>query len=286
MEESIIKDRVARLQKYQAALAAGGGSGGELASANNIQIQKDLDRLAELQLDKALSLLEAEKNIAIERKKSADEAARALGSLGEEDKLRVRAQAAFFAANPGAKIGIEQQFGASAESNRIAQQFFGGKLDKFDNTVKDQSLEGLLNRAGFGVTPEILKAEQEAGQARAGRTDRQVLDDALNVANEMAELSSTLGDALDAARGLAAIANLGSLRSTNGIIDQNDQLNNLNVNVQNNLNLEPLVKSFENATTVIMDQKVNELAQRVENFIRTQSRPRRPSVAPTPDISE
>lgn len=289
LEESIIKDRVKQLQQLQGDLLQNPGlaGGGELASAANIQLQKDLDRLAELQLEKALSLLDAEKNIAIERKRSADEAARALGSLSEEDKLRVRAQAAFFAANPNQKISIEQQFGASAEANRIAAQFFSGRLERFDANVQDQSLEGLLNRGGFAVTPEIIEAEQETAAARAGRTDKQILDEALNAANQFAELSSVLGDALDAARGLAAIQNNPRTpRSTNDLVDQQGNVRNLNVNVQNNLNVEPLVKAFEHATGVIMDVQIQALAKRIENYVNTRSRPRRPSIAPTPDVSE
>lgn len=161
----------AELDKNDAGWSKGRGLGA--TAALDEERQAALTRLKELEADKAIAILEAEKEIAIERKKSADEAARALGTLSEEDKLRVRATAAFFAKDPTRKLSFEEQFNTDAASNRILQSFFGGRLESGSDT-KSAFASGLA-KGGFGSTTELEKGEAEIKAARRGRTDAELL---------------------------------------------------------------------------------------------------------------
>ena len=128
--------------------------------------QEDLNRLAELELELAKSLFEEEAKIAEERKKQADEAARALGILSDEDKLRVLGQAEFFADNPDRNISFEEQIFGDQASNRILQRFFGDRADAFNPTAPTSELERILAAGGFGKDRELGDRERAVGRAR------------------------------------------------------------------------------------------------------------------------
>jgi TP901 family phage tail tape measure protein len=159
--------------------------------ALKLKTQQDIDRLKELEVDKALALLEAEKNIAIERKKSADEALRAVGALGDEDKLRVLAQAQFFASNPNAKVGADDLFNMSGEDASVLNRFYGSKIE--DASADKSKLRDLLGASGFGITSDITKGEAELGKIRGGRSDQQIIADAQRSSDDLARQSGVLG---------------------------------------------------------------------------------------------
>lgn len=181
---ALIEDNNA-LFKEQEQIAKGGGTSEQKAVALEsikLKIAENLVQLRSLESDKALSILEAEKNIAIERKKSADEALRALGVLTREDKARVMAQAAYFNKNPGKKISAEQQFLMGADDNRIGRQFFDANYENLGDSNSDMAR--FLNRAGFGMTQEITRGQRELGRFQNGRTPQQIAEDAR--ANQLA----------------------------------------------------------------------------------------------------
>lgn len=169
-------ERIRANQEAQEAIAASGMSAPAQAGALNaakLDTEEAMVKMRELEVDAALALWEAEKDIAIERKKSADEAARALGTLSDEDKLRVRAQAAYFARNPTKKFTFEEQLNMGADTARIGQQFFGGRFEAFSEAKG--AWADAFRTGGLGMTPELAKGEAEVGAARRGRTDADIL---------------------------------------------------------------------------------------------------------------
>ena len=254
----------------------------ELSTLGGLQAAREeqqaaITRLKELEADKAISILEAEKNIALERKKSADEAARALGSLSEEDKLRVRAQAAYFSANPAARVDVATQFGMDAASSGILNRFFAGRAE--DLSEDRSGLADTLSAAGFGSTRDLERGAADVAAARGGRTDQQILTAALNTINQMQEQ-------LMRARGDQQIGGLGDLGASIGFgagafapgggVDTSIT----GVISGDKIRLEPLIESFEEAVTVRYQELVDELTERVramyeaERALNKKNRPR------------
>lgn len=152
-----------------------------------------LNELADLQLRMAEELIAKEREITAELRQQTKEQIKQLGLLSEEDKLRVLAQAAFFANNPSAQISASTQFLASAETNRIGQEFFANRLAKDFDTQKEP-LGKLFFAAGFGnERTRQLQESQAALRARReqvagpGATDDQVLATAISAANKLRE---------------------------------------------------------------------------------------------------
>jgi TP901 family phage tail tape measure protein len=165
------KDREIELLKQQAKAALEarntldmedvGGSKEEFIARQQSLEEVGVDALAkarELELERAMDILEIERNIVKERQNQNRETLKALGLLGDEDKLLVLQQAAFFNKNPNRKISAQEQFFASAETNQINQRFFGNKLaDQFDPA--DPFARSLLN-AGIGPQNQELDAAE------------------------------------------------------------------------------------------------------------------------------
>lgn len=142
------------------------------AKALQIKQSEDLTRLGELQARQAKNLFEEEAKIAEERKKSADEAQRALGVLSDEDKLRVLTQAQFFAENPDRQISFTEQLLGDADSNRILQRFFGGRAATFDPEKPTNELERTFAAAGLGGDRDLVEREKAVEKARkAAKTE-------------------------------------------------------------------------------------------------------------------
>lgn len=138
--------------------------------------QAAINDLRDLELQKVEKLLEKEREIAEERKKSADEVLRAVGGLSSEDKLRLIAQAEFFSANPGLEISPTQQLFQSSAANKIGRQFFGARYA--DKLKKGDPLSDLILKAGGGVTREVIEAEAELRKQRGGRSTEQIAEEA------------------------------------------------------------------------------------------------------------
>ena len=158
------------------------------AEAAKLDTQKKLLELKDLEVQKAIAVFEAEKNIAIERRKSREEAARALGLLTEEDKLRLKAQAHYFSMNPDSRVSLLDQFYGSSENNRIGRQFFGSR---FDN--EGQLLDRLPR--DFGSSPELLKQQRLLTEYKNGLSPEDIAKLAAKSAEELLRQSkAVVGD--------------------------------------------------------------------------------------------
>lgn len=113
-------------------------------------------RAAEVQLAK--DLLAIELDIAKQKKKQNEETAKALGLLGDEDKIRLLSQAQYFRQNPNAKISVADQFFASSETNKLNQDFFGKYLQH--GLDEAQPFDKFLLGAGIGPYDEGLDHAQ------------------------------------------------------------------------------------------------------------------------------
>lgn len=128
---------------------------------------KRLNELADIQLKIAEELVAKQAEVTAEMRQQTKEQIKQLGLLSEEDKLRVLAQAAFFAANPNAQISATQQFLAPAEVNRIGQEFFSPHLAKqFEN--EKEPIGQLFFNAGFGNerTRQLRESQAELKKRR------------------------------------------------------------------------------------------------------------------------
>lgn len=160
--------------------------------AEREQRSKRLNELADLQLKIAEELIGKEKEITAEMRQQTNEQIKQLGLLGEEDKLRVLAQAGFFKRNPNFQVTAEQQFFAPAEDNRILQEFFAPhRAKEFD---PNSQLGKLLLDSNFGnerfrqlqgAQVDIARRRQEfVGKDKNGNdifpTDDAILEEAAN----------------------------------------------------------------------------------------------------------
>lgn len=182
-----------------------------LIKSEQEHMQESLNEKAKLEIDYALKLLDTERQITIERKKSAEEAAKALGILSDEDKLRVRAQAAFFAKNPNKKLSFEEQFYGDQDSNQILQKFFGGHMEDLNPqgmynvggngdlmpvgglTGVDTSFRNQFYNAGFGGNNELDKAQTDSARYRGGASDQQIRERAMYADAQYRQYASNAG---------------------------------------------------------------------------------------------
>jgi TP901 family phage tail tape measure protein len=285
---SIDQKRQAALDRIrQNEIALGNTSINTAGTGANQAIRKDtqeaINELRDLEIDKALSILEAEKNIAIERKKSADEAARALGTLSEEDKLRVRAQAAFFAANPNRRLTLDEQFANDAASNKITQQFFGGRLE--DYSESKGILADTLGAAGLGVTNDIARGEAEARAARAGRTDKELLSGAINRFGRGEDQSRAIGGEDATGIGRFAAGALGPQTGTH--VDANGKsIVRVEAGIKDDtIDFQPLADILSKAFEEKINKGLEEIADEVRKILEEQdalNARRRPNTANSP----
>lgn len=227
-----------------------------------LKIAENLGSLRDMEAQKALAILDAEKNIAIARKQSADEAVRALGTLSREDKLRALAQAQYFARNPNAKVSLQDQFLMSADDNRIGQQFFQSRF-------ADGSLHGGLGRlfglAGIGQTRELDKAENELGAFAGGRTRQQLLLDAQHRGLAFGR-QQAVAEGNDAKNNALAFND----RNRGGIPqpgDPNNKLANLDLTVKHVVDFAPLAGQIERAYENRMQEVVDEITKDLKDWV-------------------
>lgn len=236
------------------------------AVAANKQILEDTDRLRQLEIQHGITLLDVEQKIAAARKQSADEAARALGTLSDEDKLRVVAQAQYFAKNPGAKIGLGQQFLMDSASVGVGQRFFGSHFGELE--PGSDPLSALLNKGGFGMTPDLARAQAEAAAARGGLTDQQILQRAQAAANRAGQFGNQVAGNAAANVGIPGIAPGGGNFDLRGNLQPKVDLN---VNAQQ-LDFAPLMEGFNHAFITIMDEKIAEMGKLFEETLSKRDR--------------
>lgn len=263
--DALRQSQLDRLGRNARVLIAGGNSAGTV-QATRKDSEEALLKLKDLELSKAEAILEAETAIALERKKSADEALRAVGALSDEDKLRFRAQAAYFAANPGKKISIEEQLNSSSRDIGITNSFFRSKLDQLGSGAAGP-YGAFLAASGFGSTPELDRGAEEVARARHGRTDKELLGGALNNANRFDEKVQQL-------KGNEASNITDFLRNSvgffSGLFDGggNSKGERVQVDVSGDtLQLEPLINAFRDSVVFLMDTKVKEMTANVQRII-------------------
>lgn len=236
------------------------------AVAANKQILEDTDRLRQLEIQHGITLLDVEQKIAAARKQSADEAARALGTLSDEDKLRVVAQAQYFAKNPGAKIGLGQQFLMDSASVGVGQRFFGSHFGELE--PGSDPLSALLNKGGFGMTPDLARAQTEAATARGGLTDQQILQRAQAAANRAGQFGNQVAGNAAGNIGIPGIAPGGGNFDLRGNLQPKVDLN---VNAQQ-IDFAPLMHGFEHAFIQIMDEKIVEMGKLFDETLSKRDR--------------
>lgn len=236
------------------------------AVAANKQILEDTLRLRDLEIQHGITLLDVEQKIAAARKQSADEAARALGTLSDEDKLRVVAQAQYFAKNPDKKISLGQQFLMSGQDVGLGQRFLGGHYE--DNLRGDDAFSRMAMRAGLGDTPDLMRAHKEAVDARGGLTDQQILQKFQGRANAVGQFGNQVGENAAANVGIPGIAPGGGNFDLRGNLQPKVDLN---VNAQQ-LDFAPLMHAFEHAFIVVMDGKIVEMTKAVEEVLSMRER--------------
>lgn len=224
------------------------------------RIQEGLVELKELEFQKALDLLRAEKDIALERKKSADEALRALGALSEEDKLRVLAQAQFFARNPDAKVSLPAQFLGDSDSNSTLSRFFGSKLEGVEGR---SPLAAIFGAAGIGETAEQAKAAKDAADARRGRSDEDIIGDARDAtANLAVDAAGLTGDDATAAGAMAGMFPFRSQPTSRG------EAPDISLDVRNsNFDLTPMLDALKDAFSVTMEEQYTKAIKYFQNII-------------------
>jgi len=128
-----------------------------------------IGKARELEYKTAMDILAIEREIVAERKKQNEETLKALGLLGDEEKIQVLQQAEYFRKNPGKMVTAEEQFLASADTNKINQDFFGDKLQNdfdprnaFDKSLLDAGI-GPQNRDLTNAEAELNRLYTAAG---------------------------------------------------------------------------------------------------------------------------
>lgn len=255
-----------RINRNQGALIPGISLG--TGQALRQDTEEALVKLKDLELSKAEAILEAEKDIAIERKKSADEALRAVGALSDEDKLRFRAQASYFAANPGKKISIEEQLNMSSRDNSLANTFYRNRVETLGDARSP--LADMLRASGLGGTHELDKGEAEVAAARHGRTDKEIVEQAQGNANAiddqlaMSRGGQGGGMVTEFLRGISTISGMfGAEGKSNG--------GKIGVEVSGDaFNLKPLVDAFRESVTIIINARHKETVEQVQAIVDQQ----------------
>lgn len=235
------------------------------AKEAQLRIAEQLENLRGLEKDHALALLRVEKDIAIARKQSADEAARALGTMSTTDKLTALGAAAYFAKNPNAKIPLSQQFLMSGESVGVVQRMFGGHLAGMEDQA--DPLARLLRAAGAGGSPELNNAQKEYAEARGRLTSRDILERSI-------QAGGAAGDAKNRIEGNAAAG----MRFSNNLYNPNlnregNMVPNIPINVQANvIDWGPLQRTFENSFITIMDEKISKMGVWFQELLEKRNR--------------
>lgn len=260
----LIDDEIDRL-KSDLSLASDARRGADFSEAVRKKNAEDLARLKELEAEKALEILRAEKEIAIERKKSADEAVRALGALSQEDKLRVAAQAAFFAEDPDRKVSARDRFLASAEDTKILDQFFKGRSDSRLDPKADPFSKTLID-AGFGTDPDVEASARDLERIRRGRSDTELLETAARRSDLAEEERIRLERGEDVASGLADFDP--SAAPFVGGDSAGNVTPRIDVSVdRDSFNFAPLVTAFEDAVDTILQDRNREIEEIVTDIV-------------------
>lgn len=239
----------------------------QIAAANE-KIGENLIRLRELELDYTMSLLEAEKNIAIERKKSADEALRAVGALNEEDKMRVLAQAQYFAKNPNAKISAQDAFTMNGADFNILSRFFGSKIE--DISQQKNAFANILNVGRFGISQDLQLGENEIAAARGGRSNEQIIADQRA---RFMDRARQAGLAQNGGAGWNAVQDMGGFN--NG--------NNIALNIKNDINFGPVLDQIKRVYEVKEAEMVQAMGKTIESIVDRKFRLLKAGVAPKLD---
>lgn len=156
-------------------LSAGtGDTNAARGTALKKQAAETLDDLAEKEVELAIKLLSAEKQIVAERRKSADELRKSLGVMSEEDKLRLRGHLTYFQANPNAKVGLDELLSMDSADAGIIQSYFAQHLKPASEDTRLQEFQGAIR------TPEQAEQErkaQEIADVKAGKPLTRQLSD-------------------------------------------------------------------------------------------------------------
>lgn len=282
------QQQLERIKNNKAAAAAIPGLGltkgkaAGAAEALNLDTQEALNKLKDLEADKVLAILEAEKNIALERKKSADEAGRALGALSSEDKLRARAVAGYFKRNPGKKLSFEEQFNTDAATNRIIDLVAPGR--KKSLTEDKGALAELFKAAGVGLTPELGKGEAEVAAARGGRTDADLIKGAMKGGGGYLDMIRKITGAAGGAIGLGGIAGgvLGP-GAGRGTDTKGGAVNKMEIGLkEGTFDFTPLTESFREVVQSDLKSAVAEMRKDVQDILAARDKlnaRRRPTVS-------
>jgi len=244
--------------KDEAEIAEKGGRMKSLQEA----LSEKLNSLADSQIEKARALYEVEASIAEERKKSADEAARALGTLSDEDKLRVAAQAAYFKSNPGKEITAEQQFFMNSRDVQIGRQFFGGRFqDAMTPPGPGSALSKSFEGSDFGTTYQNKAAQARAELERGGRTDQEI--------NRLAEREAAdlRAAATKNSRGFAINPNDSREANAGGVYDKNGAAKQtLSISPQF-FDTKPMVDAFVKVLEQHTANQISAMEQRLSTLL-------------------
>lgn len=235
------------------------------ARAAQLEAQTAIVNLKGIEEERALAIFDIEKNIAIERRKSADEAARAVGSLNREDKLRLRVISQFFANNPNKKLSLEEQLTIGEKTGRLVGQFFPGRLESLQEGTGYLSRQFQQN--GFGLSSDLIKAQAEIGSIRRGRSDSDILNQTMSRIHELERRqSASNGVPLTKNSPFAGALGFGPGNgvTANGSVDTRIPIS-LGVDTQA---FQNLIDSFESLAGQVMDQKIDNFAGQVRQIVR------------------
>jgi TP901 family phage tail tape measure protein len=263
-QQQRVRFALARRAAGLAANESGPEAAGIVRAAQTEQ-QTAIVNLKSIEEERTLAILNAEKQIAIERKKSADEAARAVGSLSAEDKIRVRALAGYFTRNPDRKLSIDEQFLISGSSGRLIQQFFPGRLENL--TDARGPFAAALRNSGIGITEDLQKGEKEIDSIRRGRSDADLLNQTLARNEELErKLFASQGIPLVGSQSFQGALGVGPGSGVNarGGIDTRIPIN-LNGEL---IDIKPLLGAFQEAVDKIGNEKVQEMVSEVKRIIK------------------
>lgn len=235
------------------------------ARAAQLEAQSAIVNLKSIEEEKALAIFEIEKNIAIERRKSADEAARAVGALSREDKLRLRVISQYFTNNPNKRFSLEEQLTTGEKTGRLIGQFFPGRLETLGEGTGFLSRQFQQN--GFGLSSDLLKAQAEIGTLRRGRSDSDILNQTMSRLQDLERRQSAAGGVpLTNNQGFSGALGFGPGNGVNafGAVDTRIPIN-LGVDTQA---FQNLINSFEVLAGQVMDQKIDSFAGQVRQIVR------------------
>lgn len=217
-------------------------------------IQEQLLKLRDLEISKAITLEKAEAQIAESRKKAADEAARSLGLLSGQDRLRVIAQAQYFREHPDKKIGLPEIMRSTAGGFKTTNRFFGSNVRGFD--ANGSLLESMLAEAGFGMTPEIVNSQERL----AISTDANVV--ALDRLNESFARSIDFDAQSRISGGQSAIMDA---RRISGVEVDGDSNGQFNINIQRGaIDFSGFSEDFIGLIRPMVRDAVQEMVEHIE----------------------